>query len=66
VHAEQPELRQLGVDLPREDALLEPLADLAQDALADELPHRVANGALLVRQQRVDREEITRVEGRWR
>ena len=48
VHAEQPELRELGVDLPRQHALLEPLPDLGQHALADELAHGVADRALLV------------------
>ena len=66
VHAEEAELRQLGVDLAREDALLEPLADLREHTFADELPHGVADRALLVRQQRVDREEVARVQRLWR
>ena len=62
VHAEQPELRQLCIDLTREDALLEPLADLRQHALPDELAHGVADRALLVGEQRVDGEEVARVD----
>ena len=48
--------------LARQDALLEPVADLGHDLLADELPHRVADRLLLVVEQRVDREEVERVE----
>ena len=51
--------------LAREDALLEPVADLGHDLLADELPHGVANRLLLVVEERIDREEVERVE-RWR
>ena len=45
-----------------QDALLEPVADLRHDLLADELPHRVADRLLLVVEQGVDREEVERVE----
>ena len=64
VHPEEPELRQLLEDLAREDPLLEPVADLRDDALADELPHGVADRPLLVVEERVEREEVERVEGR--
>ena len=49
--------------LARQDALLEPVADLGQHALADELADGVADRALLVVEQRVEREEVERVEG---
>ena len=62
VHAEETELRELLDHLAREDPLLEPVADLRQDLLADELPHRVADRLLLVVEQGVDREEVERVE----
>ena len=62
VHAHQAEARKLGVDLPRQQALLEPLADLGQDALADELAHRVADRALLLGEESVDGEEVAGVE----
>ena len=62
VHAEEPELRELRDHLAREDALLEPVADLGQDLLADELPHGVPDRLLLVVEERVDREEVERVE----
>src|SRR5215218_10716146 len=42
--------------------VLEPVPDLRQDALAYEAPDGVADGALLVVQQRVEREEVERVE----
>ena len=62
VHAEEAERRDLLDELARQDALLEPLADVRHDALLDELPHGVADRALLVFEQRVDGEEVTRIE----
>ena len=62
VHPEEAELRELLDHLAREDAPLEPVADLGHDLLADELAHRVADRLLLVVEQRVDREEVERVE----
>ena len=62
VHAEEAELRELRHHLSRQDALLEPVADLGQHLLADELPHRVPDRLLLVVEQRVDREEVEGVE----
>ena len=55
-------------ELARQDPLLEPLADLGHDPLADELAHRVADRPLLVVEERVDREEVARVEigSAWR
>ena len=47
-----------------QDPLLEPLADVGDDAVAHELAHRVADRPLLVVEQRVDREEVARVERR--
>ena len=64
VHSEQAELRELLEDLPREDTLLEPVADFVEDVVADELPHGVADRPLLVVEKRVDREEVERVESR--
>jgi hypothetical protein len=63
VHAEQAELRELAHQLPRQDALLEPVADLRQHALAHELAHGVPDRLLLVVEERVDREVVERVEG---
>ena len=62
MHPEEPELRELLDELAREDPLLEPVADLGQNALADELPHGVADRPLLVVEERVEREEVERVE----
>ena len=62
VHAEETELCELGDHLAREDALLEPVADLGEDLLADELPHGVADRLLLLVEERVDREEVEGVE----
>jgi hypothetical protein len=62
VHAEEPELRELGDDLAGKDALLEPVADVGHDLLADELPHSVADRLLLVVEEGVDREEVMGVE----
>ena len=64
VHPEEPELAELRDQLAREDPLLEPVADLGEDVLADELPHRVANRPLLVVEEGVDREVVERVESR--
>ena len=62
VHPEEPEPRDLLHELPRQDPLLEPVADLRHHALADELPDGVADLPLLVVEQRVEREEVERVE----
>src|SRR5260370_16257961 len=64
MHAEEPELRDLLYELARQDPLLEPLADVGHDARTHELPHGVANRALLVVEERVEREEVARVERR--
>ena len=63
MHAEEAELRELGEDLAREDALLEPVADLVEDVVAHELPDGVANRAFLVVEEGIDREVVERVEG---
>ena len=69
VHPEQAELRELAGS-PRAGRM--PCSNQsptsATTLLAHELPHRVADRALLVVEQRVDREEVERVEGldaRW-
>ena len=62
MHPEETELRELLEDLAREDAFLEPVADLVEDVVAHELPDRVANRALLVVEQCVDCEVVERVE----
>src|SRR5437868_3791314 len=62
MHAEEPELRQLLHELARQDRLLEPLTDLREHPLAHELPHRVADGAFLVVEEGVDREEVAGIE----
>ena len=64
VHAEEPELRELRDDLAGKDALLEPVADVGHDLLADELPHGVADRLLLVVEKGVDRKEVVGVERR--
>ena len=43
---------------------LEPVADVRQDAAANEVAHGVSNRALLVVEQRVDVEVVERVECR--
>ena len=62
MHPEEAELRELGEELAREVALLEPVADLVEDVVADELAHGVADRPLLVVEERVDVEEVERVE----
>ena len=62
MHPEQAELGELLHDLARQDPLLEPVADLGQDALAHELAHGVADRAFLVVEERVERQEVERVE----
>jgi hypothetical protein len=62
VHPEEAEPRQLAEQLPRQDSLLEPVADLGKDALADELADGVADRPLLVVEQAVDVEKVVRVE----
>jgi hypothetical protein len=62
VHPEEAELAELGDQLAREDALLEPVADVGQHLLPHEGPHGVADRLLLVVQERVDREEVERLE----
>src|SRR6266404_4462731 len=64
MHAEEPELRDLLYELARQDPLLEPLADVGDDARTHELPHGVADRTLLVVEERVEREEVARVERR--
>ncbi|MEJ7569705.1 MAG: hypothetical protein WKF41_15755 [Gaiellaceae bacterium] len=63
VHPEEAELAELRDQLAREDALLEPVADLGQHAFADELADGVANRPLLVVEECVETEEVQRVEG---
>ena len=63
MHSEQAQLRELLEDLAREDALLEPVADLVEHVVAHELPDGVANRTLLVVEEGVDPEVVERVEG---
>ena len=62
VHPEQAEPRELGDQLGGKLAALEPLADVRLDLLRDELAHGVADRALLVGEEGVEREEVARVE----
>ncbi len=62
VHPEQAEPRELRDQLGGKLALLEPLADVRLDLLRDELAHRVADRALLVGEEGVDREEVERID----
>jgi hypothetical protein len=62
VHPEQAEPRKLRDQLGGKLAALEPLADVRLDLIRDELAHRVANRALLVGEEGVEREEVARVE----
>ena len=62
VHPEQAQLRQLAEQLAREDPLLEPVAHVGEDTLADEPPDGVADRPLLVVEQAVDVEKVVRVE----
>jgi hypothetical protein len=61
VHAEQPEPGDLGDQLTRKGARLEVLRDDREEAGADEVADGVADEALLVGEEIVDREEV-----RWR
>jgi hypothetical protein len=62
VHAQQAHVPQLGDEIAREDAALEPLPDLREHALAHELPHGVTDEPLLARQEPVDAEQVAGVE----
>src|ERR1700760_4652750 len=62
MHPEEAEARQLGDQLQRKLALLEPLPDVRLDLFRDELAHGVADRALLVGKKGVEREEVARVE----
>src|SRR5207302_6970703 len=62
VHAEEAELRHFLRELARQDALLEPFADMRHDTLAHPLPDGVPDRLLLVVEERVDREEVAWVE----
>src|SRR4029077_18887130 len=62
VHAEEAELGDLLRELAREDALLEPLADVGNDPLPHEPADGVADRLLLVVEERVDGEEVAGVE----
>jgi hypothetical protein len=62
VHAVEAELGELREKLARKDPLLEPVADVGEDVLADELPDGVADRPLLVVQERVDCEKVERIE----
>src|SRR5206468_2603584 len=67
VHAKEAERSDLLDELARQDRLLEPFADIRHDPLAHPTPNRVADRLLLVVEQRVDREEVARIEvGRLR
>ena len=57
---EQPELGDAGDELARERARLEVLRDHRQRPVAHERPDGVADQALVVAEQVVDREEIRR------
>ena len=60
VHAEEPELADLGGELRGDRRLLEPVADVRVHALLDERAHRVADQALLVVEEMVEVEEVLR------
>ena len=62
MHPEEAELAELRDQLARQDPLLEPVADVGQDALPHELAHGVPDRPLLVVEQRVEGEEVERVE----
>ena len=58
VHPQQAEFAEFGRDLTRQDALLEPIGYVRQDALADEFAHGVAHEAFFVRKQRIESEKV--------
>jgi hypothetical protein len=62
VHPEQAEPRELRDQLGRDLAALEPLADVRLHLLRDEPAHGVADGALLVGEEGVDREKVETVD----
>ena len=64
MHPEQAERAELGRDFLREDAALEPVADVRQHALAHEIAHRVAEQALVAAEFVVKPEQIQWVENR--
>ncbi|MDX6388736.1 MAG: hypothetical protein QOD85_2538 [Gaiellaceae bacterium] len=58
MHAENSELPQRRRELARHTRLLEPVADMGNDAVRHKGAHGVADVALLVREQVVDREKV--------
>ena len=62
VHAEEPQLAELGEHLLGEFRPLEPPVDLGEHPFADPVPHRVADHPLLVRKERIEIEEVDWVE----
>jgi hypothetical protein len=62
VHAEHAEAAELGRELERDPRLLEPLPHVGQDAVGHEAPDGVADEALLVVEEVVDREEVLRAQ----
>src|SRR5262249_17505851 len=62
MHSEESELRQFGDDLAGKHPALEPVADLGNDAFADELADRVADRALLVVEECVDGEIVEGIQ----
>jgi hypothetical protein len=64
VHPEQPQTAELGGGLARELTHLEPLVDVREDAIADELPDAVADHPLFGAQEGTDVQEVDRVRRR--
>ena len=62
MHPEQAQACEFRDQLAGQLAALEPFADVRLDPLGDELANGVADRALLVGEEGVDREEVARVE----
>ena len=62
MHPVEAELRELAHQLAGQDPLLEPVADIGKHALAHELSNGVADRLLLFAQQRLEGEEVERIE----
>jgi hypothetical protein len=62
VHPEQPELGQLGDQLPRKGPGREVLADVGQETLADKVAHRQLDEPLFIGEELIDGVEVCRIE----
>ena len=62
VGAKKAQLAELGEHLARQDALVEPVANLGQDLLADNLADGIANRLLIFAEKRIKTNVVVRID----